>query len=98
MPIRFAGTCSEYSGSAMSQLSSTADPIDKYCQRRCPYQATVITDVESISSTMVHIVCNLLLSPATAVGGLRIDYCCGVTTIFDWAFTWPTMSTRRRMP
>src|SRR5437588_9046945 len=52
--MRFAGTCNEYSASAIIQLSRIAHHRGDCCQRKCPYHATVITDVDSASRIIVH--------------------------------------------
>src|SRR3982750_4648763 len=51
-PIRFAGTCSRYSNSAMPHETSAASHHGQVCTwRRCPYQAKVMNTFDAARSS-----------------------------------------------
>src|ERR1051326_2196975 len=53
-PHRLAGTCSAYSGSAISQLTTTTKTRGFSLNRKCPYQATVMNRFERVSRITVR--------------------------------------------
>src|SRR5215471_15673208 len=53
-PRRLAGTCSAYSGRAISQLATMVTRSGTVLKRRWPYHATVMNALERISKTTVR--------------------------------------------
>src|ERR1700760_41890 len=56
-PIRFAGTCRQYSNRAIDQLTRITFQRGTSRYFRCPYQANVIKMFDPMSNRMVHIRC-----------------------------------------